>query len=269
MNDFETRINALDLTLFQYVLSQSTEGDRRSLLAIQRVLREGRRGSGYVYLEIGSFMGGSLQPHVADPLCRKIISIDPRPNLYPDIRGKPGKWQITAETMLRELARVPGADVEKITTFEAGTDTLDPLSIKPRPDYCFVDGEHTDEAVLRDSLFCQSVLQGNGWILYHDANLVYEGILAFVAGLQHAGVAFRACNFEDSVFLIELGDCRLSESRLMLGLQQASGKGYLWSLHDNDYYRRFYRLLNARAYRWLKARTWSRVFGKSDASGRW
>jgi hypothetical protein len=251
------------------VLSQSTDGDKRSLLAIQRAMRETRRAARYVYLEIGSFMGGSLQPHVPDPLCRKIISIDPRPPSLPDERGIAAYPQNTAENMLRGLARVPGAELAKITTIEAGTGTLDPLSIEPRPDFCFIDGEHTDEAVLRDSRFCESALKGEGWLVYHDANIVYEGLIAFLADLQQRGVVFRACNFEDSVFLIELGDCRLSESPMMSGPRQSSGKGYLWSLHENDLYRRFYWLVNSKAYRWLKARTWSRLFGKSDPSGNW
>jgi hypothetical protein len=106
-------------------------------------------------------------------------------------------------------------------------------------------------------------------MVYHDANIVYEGISAFIAGLQQAGVVFRTYNFEDSVFMIEMGDCRLSETQMMDGLRQSSAKGYLWSLHENDLYRRFYGLRSSKAYRWLKARTWSRVFGKSDPSGRW
>jgi hypothetical protein len=269
MNDFEGRINALDLALFQYVLSQSTEGDKRSFLSLQRVMREARRAPGYVYLEIGSFMGGSLQPHVADPLCRKVLSIDPRPLSLPDIRGTVAYAQNTTENMLRELSRVPGGDMAKIATWESGTDTLDPLAIQPRPDFCLIDGEHTDAAVLRDSRFCLSVLKGSGWIVYHDSNIVYDGILSFLSVLRKNGVVFRAFNFEDSVFLVELGDCHLSESPMMSALRQSAATGYLWSLHANDYYRRFYWLLNSKAFRWLKARTWGRVVGKSDQSGNW
>ncbi|MGO8696816.1 MAG: class I SAM-dependent methyltransferase [Limisphaerales bacterium] len=265
MNDFEARLNSLDLTLFQYVVSQTTEGDKRSLLGLQRALREASREKGYVYLEIGSYLGGSLQPYVADPLCRKIISIDPRPRSLADVRGTLSYAENTTENMLRGLRQIPEAKMEKLVTVEEGTETLNPTSIQFRPDFCFVDGEHTNSAVLRDSLFCQSVLNGCGWIAYHDANIVYDGLLAFMDSLQKSGNEFRGHNFEDSIFLIELGDCRLSESGLMTGLRQSSAKGYLWSLHANDFYRQFYNRRFCRFFRFVEVRTWNR-FSKPEAS---
>jgi hypothetical protein len=267
MNDFEGRLAALDLTLFQYVLSQTTDGDKRSLLGLQRGLREPNREKGYVYLEIGSYLGGSLQPYVADPLCRKIISIDPRPPSLPDIRGAQSYVENTTQNMLRELGRVPGADLDKLVTLEEGTDSLNPASIQPQPDFCFVDGEHTDAGVWRDSQFCQAVLKGRGWIAYHDANIVYEGLLAVVTGLQRAGTVFRAYNFEDSIFLIELGDCRLSESALMSALRQSCAKAYLWSLHENDRYRRFYNRPSVKFARMLAARFRNSVFTRPARKG--
>jgi hypothetical protein len=267
MNDFEARLKGLDLTLFKHVVSQTTDGDQRSLLGLQRVLREANRAGGYVYLEIGSYLGGSLQPYVLDPLCRKIISIDPRPLALPDIRGRLSYAENTTENMLRGLGRIPGADVAKIVTMDGDTSTLNHASIGVQPNLCFVDGEHTDAAVLRDSKFCQAVLGGSGWIAYHDANIVYEGLLAFVSDLQKAGTAFRAYNFEDSIFLIELGECRLSESTSMSGLRQSSAKGYLWSMHENDFYRRFYNRPSVKMARMLKARVWNRVFPSSAHHG--
>jgi len=267
VNDFETRLKASDPTLFSYVVSQSTDGDKRSLLGLQRTLREAHREKGYVYLEIGSYLGGSLQPYLPDPLCRKIISIDPRPPALPDIRGTLSYVENTTENMLRQLGRVPGADLGKIVTLEEGTETLNPASILPRPDFCFVDGEHTYAAVLRDSQFCQAVLQGSGWIAYHDANIVYDGLLGFVAGLQQAETGFRAYNFEDSIFLIELGDCRWSESAMMSGLRQSSAKGYLWSMHENDIYRRFYNRRLCQFIRLVKGRIWNPVFKRPAGKG--
>ena len=55
-NDFETRLAALDATLFQHVLSQMPEEDQRSLLALQAAVRARHRQ--FVYLEIGSYLGG-------------------------------------------------------------------------------------------------------------------------------------------------------------------------------------------------------------------
>ena len=62
---FDARVAALDLSLFDAIPSQSSAWDRRSLLACQAAIRQ--RIGRYVYLEIGSHLGGSLQTHVLDP----------------------------------------------------------------------------------------------------------------------------------------------------------------------------------------------------------
>ncbi len=83
--DIAVRIESLDVSLFDAVPSQSTIGDRQAWLAVQRSLRQ---QSEYVYLEIGSHLGGSIQQHLVDPRCRKIVSIDRRPLSQPDDRGQ-------------------------------------------------------------------------------------------------------------------------------------------------------------------------------------
>ena len=62
MDDFEAQINRLDVALFGHIFSATTQEDKRSLLAVQRAVRELKAAQGYVYLEIGSYLGGSLQP---------------------------------------------------------------------------------------------------------------------------------------------------------------------------------------------------------------
>jgi hypothetical protein len=85
MDDFEPTLKTLDLGLFRHVVSQSTDNDRRAFLALQLAARED--AAGYVYLEIGSYKGGSLQPHVVDPKYVHIHSIDLRPRNASDVRG--------------------------------------------------------------------------------------------------------------------------------------------------------------------------------------
>jgi hypothetical protein len=81
----EGRIADGDVTLFDHIaLTQSEPDDRKALLAIHDAVA--RRGP-FTYLEIGSYLGGSLQAVVADPRCKHIISIDPRPEAPPDERG--------------------------------------------------------------------------------------------------------------------------------------------------------------------------------------
>ena len=56
MMNFDQRLETLDTSLFDDIDSQTTAEDKRSLLALQRAVRESART--FSYLEIGSYMGG-------------------------------------------------------------------------------------------------------------------------------------------------------------------------------------------------------------------
>src|SRR5579872_6802697 len=156
----EDRIRALDVQLFAHVESQTTEEDRKSLLAIHSAVAT--RTDPFSYLEIGSHLGGTLQVVVSDPRCVRIVSIDPRPQWQPDDRPElGGGWEYpdnSTERMLRLLENVPGANLSKLETIEESTENLAPGRFV-RPDFCFIDAEHTYRAALRDARFCRTVLQ--------------------------------------------------------------------------------------------------------------
>lgn len=69
-------IETLDIAVFQ-VKTESTLSDRKSFLRVQNFARSAF--GHYVYLEVGSHIGGSLFPHLIDPACEAAISVDPRP----------------------------------------------------------------------------------------------------------------------------------------------------------------------------------------------
>src|ERR1700719_4564277 len=120
---FERQIAALDhATLLGQIPSETTARDRRSLLCLHLALRRRQR---FTYLEIGSHLGGSLQALVVDPQCEHIISIDARPLSQPDQRLPSGATHAyddnSTARMLALLAAVPGADVRKLHTIDAGT----------------------------------------------------------------------------------------------------------------------------------------------------
>ena len=105
MSTFEQAIAALDLKLFEKIESQSTEPDKQSLLALQSAVRELRPG--YRYLEIGSYLGGSIQPHLLDDKCGHIYSLDKRPLQQPDARGFDYRYlNNSTERMLENLRSV-------------------------------------------------------------------------------------------------------------------------------------------------------------------
>jgi Methyltransferase domain len=205
---FERRLEHLDTSLFERIDSQTTEPDRRSLLALHAAVAE--QGP-FDYLEIGSHLGGSLQSLVLDARCRSIVSIDTRPPYQPDDRGGVYHYEDNSTARMLDLLRaIPGADVAKLTTIERGTDELTPAELPVRPQFCFIDGEHTRGAALRDARFCLQALSGDGVIAFHDSNVVMPGIEDFVALLSDR--PHDAFQLPDSVYVVELGSTRLRRS---------------------------------------------------------
>lgn len=247
---FEDRIARLDESLFDAIPSETTSWDRRSLLACQQAVR--RTQGTYVYLEIGSHLGGSLQPHILDPACAVAYSIDPRPGVQADARGSrfayPGN---STERMRARLSQI--GDVERLRCHDSSTASVDAAAIDPRPHLCFVDGEHTDAAVLADFAFCRKVLQPHGLIVFHDAPVVYNALWQIVGELERAGVPFRACVLPDTILAIELGGTGWLDGDDLAPVRRESYRGYLFSLVQTDPYRRFATRLPFRAWRRLRA----------------
>jgi hypothetical protein len=215
--DFEASLAALDVRLFGHVKSQTSELDRISLLALHNACREvhGRFG----YLEIGSYMGGSLQALVTDPCCESITSIDSRPASAPDVRGTSDYRENTTARMLEALRSIPGADLSKVHTIEAESGDLTPQDLEA-PHLCLIDGEHTDAAALADARFCRRVVRDAGAIAFHDRRLVRGAIERFldeVAQVPHEGYALLG-----QVYVVELGPTRLraATERLLDGHPQ-------------------------------------------------
>jgi hypothetical protein len=116
----------------------------------------------------------------------------------------------STEEMLALLAAVPGADPGKIETIELGTESIDPQAVE-RPDLCFVDGEHTDEAALRDARFCLAAIRGRGVIAFHDFWIVAPAVLRFLRETPRS----RGYFLRNTVFVVEVGDATvLTDSRI-------------------------------------------------------
>ena len=204
MSDFESRINALDVSLFGGIPSETYPADKQSLLALQNAVRQRTGPNGYSYLEIGSHLGGTIQPHLCDPQCRHIYSIDPRPDSQPDERGDEFDYpENSTARMLELLADVDRDGLSKITCFDSDASEVDDESIDPRPDLCFIDGEHTNRAVQSDFAFCHRICKSGAVIAFHDAHVVYRAILGIAKGATREG----ACTVKlgGVIYAIELG----------------------------------------------------------------
>lgn len=238
MNNFEALIENLDLKLFEKINSQSTEPDKKTLLAIQSATRELKPN--YNYLEIGSYLGGSIQPHLLDDKCAKIYSIDKRPAIQPDERGIDYLYENNSTArMLEKLKGVAPEKMNKIVTIDGDSSEISVSQVPDKIDLCFIDGEHTDAAALRDFKFCHSVLAENGAIMFHDSNITYIGIANSLKYLDEKGISYRAYILPHIVFVVEIGDFPLHKNPHILERLIDNHQSYLFSLQTNDEFRRF------------------------------
>jgi hypothetical protein len=202
-DDVVHRVERLDTALFDGVASQTSQRDRRSLLAVQRAVA--RRFGRYVYLEIGSHLGGSIQPHLRDRRCVRIYSIDPRPTSQPDDRSPGCRVDYpnnSTAAMLDALAKVSPNGIEKIRCFESDAAAVNRGAIEPRPHLAFIDGEHTRRAVLSDFAFCRAVLEPAGAVVFDDFPIVYPALLEIRRALRLDGEDIVALRLEGKAFAL-------------------------------------------------------------------
>jgi hypothetical protein len=148
--------------------SQTLDSDKAVLLTIRNLL-----GSAYFYLEIGSYLGGSLTPFLQDENCVKILSIDDRGRQQPDERGaKYDYGRITHDTMIQNL-HSHGFDTTKLEVFDGSVDQYNGSGTY---DFIFIDGEHTDWACFRDFVHSEKFFKTDCIVAFHDTQLIYKSI---------------------------------------------------------------------------------------------
>jgi hypothetical protein len=157
--------------------------------------------------------------------------------------------------MLENLARLPGADLSKLATLERSTEDIQPDTLSERPQLAFVDGEHTDQAALRDARFCAAAMQGAGCIAFHDAQIVYRAIGSFLEECEKRGQPFRAIPLPNAMFVVELGPSRLLATEPLRSLTDETYRAYLHALEATTPYLADYRRLSRRILRRLERAT--------------
>jgi|GEM_PF-3242606 len=197
---FEKRIEALDLSLFG-IPSASSEGDKRSFLRAQRLMR--RLHPGYTYLEIGSDRGGSLLPYLYDEACAHIISIDPRPTAINDERATAILYPADGEEQM--LANLKAfAPVDRIKTIRADIRDASPAGL-PKAQLALIDGEHTNVACFSDAERLLDFIDQDAVILFHDANLIADALQNYMRMLDRLHRPHVLFIVEDCVAVIGLG----------------------------------------------------------------
>ena len=203
--DYDARIQARDVSIFSILTAMSSE-DKRSFLEIQNVVRSYKPG--YIYLEVGSDLGGSLIPPLLDGRCNKVISIDLRVESQLDERGRRFDFpDNSAERMHSELrnAGVPESAFGRMITFDSDASSVTLAHTGAQAQFAFIDGEHTNRAVFRDFLNIRRLMDPSCVVAFHDANLIFDGLLNIEELLRHEGADFTAIYAPDTVFVLAFG----------------------------------------------------------------
>jgi predicted O-methyltransferase YrrM len=178
------------------IASQTSRNDKQVLLHLRDIL--GRLPS-YTFLEIGSFLGGSLTPFLTDAKCTHILSVDDRGRDQPDERGVTCDYtEVTHQTMLDNLA-AHSLSTTKIETFDGSISEYPPSPI--RYDFMFVDGEHTDWACFRDFVHGYKLLKPDAVVAFHDSRLIFKALRMIQELLVSSGTRFR---------FLKVRDCEMS-----------------------------------------------------------
>ncbi len=156
----------------------------------------------YNYLEIGSYLGGSLFFHLQNELCKRVASIDLR-----IIANDERHMQISTKNQSRmiDLLKSRAIPTEKLYTFQI--DVAD-FSDENKYDICFIDAEHTNQAVFRDSINCSRHMNENCVMIYHDVTLVYGAIDCLIAYYQINNIPHRFYKLRESeLAVVVIGKC--------------------------------------------------------------
>jgi hypothetical protein len=232
MELFEERIARLDTSLFDAIRSQSSVGDKRSWLALQAATRSAK-GS-YTYLEIGSYLGGSIQPHLLDPRCRRIFSIDKRPLEQPDDRGRVfGYRDSSTARMLNNLRQLAPDQVQKVICFDSDAKNVVLRNPAELPALCLIDGEHTRSAVLDDFEACVRLCAPDAVICFHDAQVIHQAIAEIVEKLKRAHERFTPWKLDGLTYAIAMGQGEVIRSAILQGLAH-DGEAYLRAMRARE-----------------------------------
>lgn len=131
----------------------------------------------------------------------------------------------------------------KLTCIDASSHEIDPAKIETKPQLCFIDGLHLDDAVRRDFFFCMKILSSSGAIVFHDAQITYNALSSVIDHLAENHVPFRAYNLPDVLFVVEVNTFPLHQDPLGI---LAANEFFLGGLRKTS-------IILRKNFRWLRA----------------
>ncbi|WP_166418603.1 class I SAM-dependent methyltransferase [Cochlodiniinecator piscidefendens] len=152
---------------------------RKGIATLIRLQELASSEGSYRYLEVGSYLGKSLQPHVEDSDCSYALSIDLRPDLTPDERGTVSDYEhVSTEDMLEGLrAHASKKQMSKLRTIDDTSACLRTSKPKVKFDLAFIDGEHTITAAFGDFLNVLEVMNDDCIVVFDDSHIIFPAVI--------------------------------------------------------------------------------------------
>lgn len=168
------------------IQSQTSHSDKEFLLNARNLVKN--YIDKYAYLEVGSYLGGSLTPFLMDPSCTAVYAVDERGRQIPDERGLDIDYSgITNQAMIDKL-REHAISIDKLNAFDG---SIEKLQTDQKVDLAFIDGEHTDLACFRDFIWTFSMMNRHSVIMFHDSTLIYKSLRIIQIYLDSCKIHFK------------------------------------------------------------------------------
>jgi len=202
INQLTQMLLSKNIDLYRLVRTQTSQSDQTSLLELLHLVRG--KSPLYVYLEIGSFLGGTLVPFCVDVQCKAIYSVDKRvyeaPNESRSACSEYGEHSSSA--MRQRLLEATGFDANRLKCLDSDMRDVASAEIKDRIDYVLIDGEHTNDAVESDFRAVERFLASDAVVAFHDYHCVRGGIVRIEKYLRATGRTFLSVKLSGDVFAI-------------------------------------------------------------------
>lgn len=173
--------------IFKYfpIPSQTSINDKIFILKTINILN--KKLNTYKYLEIGSYLGGSLTPFLLDENCKKIFSIDKREQCIADARDELWNYKnITENDMLNTIKQL-GLNYKKILCFNGD---IKNFKSKDKFDLIFIDGEHTNVKCFEDFIYSENLIKKNSIIMFHDSSIIHKALELILIHLKKKNFVF-------------------------------------------------------------------------------
>ncbi len=173
--------------------SQTSLNDKIIIFRINKLLN--RKVKNFVYLEIGSYLGGSLTPFLSNKNCKKIISIDHRNQILEDERSEKWSYEKISENMMIKNLKDNKFNTSKLDTFNGDVSSY---KSKVYCDIVFIDGIHTDKNTFSDFLYVMDKVKKNSIIMFHDSDVIHKALILINEFLKKNNYIYKILKFKDS-----------------------------------------------------------------------